>query len=79
MKPMEERITRILLDEFKIQHESLGPETTLADLSFDSLMIVELALVLDNDFGVALEDGALTDTMTITDAAELMVVKGAVP
>lgn len=79
MTSMEERITRILLDEFKIQHESLGPDTTFAELSFDSLMIVELALVLDNDFGIALEEGALTDNMTITDAAELMVVRGAVP
>lgn len=79
MESIEERITKILLDDFQVQHGSVGSDTTFADLSFDSLVIVELALVLDNEFGVGIEDGELTDTMTITDVAELMVVKGAVP
>jgi acyl carrier protein len=75
---IEERITKILLDDFKVRYESIGSDTRFADLSFDSLVIVELALVLDNEFGIALEDGELTETMTITDVAELIVVKGAV-
>jgi acyl carrier protein len=77
MKAIKERITRVLCDNFKVQHESIGPGTTFADLRFDSLVIVELALVLDNEFGISLGDGELTDTMTVTDAAELVMVKGA--
>lgn len=79
MKSIEERITKILLDDFKVRHESIGSDTTFADLRFDSLVIVELALVLDNEFGIVLDGGELTDAMTITDAAELLAVKGAVP
>jgi acyl carrier protein len=75
---VEERITKILLDDFKIQHESISPDTTFAELSFDSLVLVELALVLDTELGVALDDGELTDTMTIAEAAELLIAKGAV-
>lgn len=79
MTSIQERITTILLDDFKVRDRSIGPDTTFADLSFDSLVIVELALVLDKEFGIAIEDGELTDDMTITDAAELVAVKVAVP
>jgi acyl carrier protein len=78
MKLIEERIARILLDDFKIRHDFIGPETTFAELSFDSLVIVELTMALDSEFGVALGEGTLTDQMTIADAAELIVGKGAV-
>jgi acyl carrier protein len=78
MKTIEERLTRILCDSFKVRRESIGSGTTLADHGFDSLVIVELALVLDNEFGISLGEGELADTMTVTDAAELMAAKGAV-
>ncbi|MPZ83087.1 MAG: acyl carrier protein [Actinophytocola sp.] len=78
MTAIEECITKILLEDFKVRDGSICRDTTLADLGFDSLVIVELALVLDNEFGIALEDGELADSMTITDAAELLVAKGAV-
>ena len=79
MNSIEERIAKILLDDFKVRHESIGPDTTFADLNFDSLVIVELTLVLDNEFGLTIEYGELTDSMTIADAANLVVAKGAVP
>jgi acyl carrier protein len=79
MTYLHERITKILLDDFKVQQEHIGPDTAFGDLGFDSLVIVELALVLDTEFDVALSDGELTDTMTVADAAELLVAKGVLP
>jgi acyl carrier protein len=76
MTYLEERITKILLDDFKVPAEALGPDTAFGELGFDSLVIVELALVLDTEFGVALADGELTDAMTVADAAELLASKG---
>jgi len=76
MMHLQERITKILLDDFKVPAESLGPDTAFGDLGFDSLVIVELSLVLDTEFGVALADGDLTDSMTVTDAAELLLRMG---
>jgi acyl carrier protein len=76
---IEERIIKILLDDFKVQYESITAETLFAELGFDSLVLVELTLVLDTEFGTALEDGELTDAMTIGDAADLLMEKGVVP
>jgi acyl carrier protein len=76
MTYLEERITKILLDDFKVPAEALGPDTAFGELGFDSLVIVELALVFDTEFGVELADGELVDSMTVADAAELLVSKG---
>lgn len=78
MNSIEERITKILLENFKIS-DAIGPTTTFGDLSIDSLVIVELALALDLEFGTALEHGELTESMTVADAAALLVAKGAAP
>jgi acyl carrier protein len=76
MKSAEDRIREILLDTFKVRQGAITAGTTFADLGFDSLVIVELSLIMDNEFGIALEDGDLTDVMTVGDAAELVTVKG---
>jgi acyl carrier protein len=78
MTSIGERITRILLDDFKVRPEAMGADTTFGDLNFDSLVIVELALVLDKEFDIELDDGELTDAMTVADAAELVSAKVAV-
>jgi acyl carrier protein len=78
MKSIEERITKVLLDDFKVQHNFIGPDTRFTDLGFDSIVIVELAMVLEGEFGILLEFGEFTDTTTIAEAAELMMAKGAV-
>lgn len=78
MNSIEERITKVLRENFKIAEE-IGPTTTFGDLSIDSLVIVELALILDAEFGTALEDGELTTSMTVADAAGLLVARGATP
>lgn len=79
MQSIEERITKILLDTFRVPQEAMHPAATFADLSFDSLVLVELVLVLGSEFGVPLADGDLRDTMTVADAAVVLVAKGAVP
>ncbi len=79
MTSVEERISRILLDTFKVRPESLRPGTTFGDLDFDSLATVEIALALADEFGIAIEEDALTHSLTITDAAELVVAAGGAP
>lgn len=79
MKSIEDRITKVLVEVFKVPAGTVGPDTTFADMHFDSLVIVELTLVLRNEFDVPLEDGELRDQLTITEAAQVLVAKGAVP
>lgn len=78
MKSIEQRIIRILLDDFKVPFGEVGPDTAFRDLSIDSLVIVELALLLRNEFRVTIRDGELTETMTVAEAAALLASKGAV-
>ncbi|MFC4146070.1 acyl carrier protein [Micromonospora mangrovi] len=79
MSSIQDRITRTLVEEFRIPPGAITQETSFTDLGFDSLVIVELALVLDQRFGVALKDGELAETMTLAAAADLLAAKGAVP
>ena len=79
MTAIEDRVTKILVEDFKVRPEDLADGATLRDLGFDSLVIVELSLSLDNEFGVELGDGELTDTMSVAGAAELLLAKGVSP
>jgi acyl carrier protein len=79
MTAVEDRITKILVEDFKVRAEDLEAGATLRDLGFDSLVIVELSLSLDNEFGVELGDGELTDAMSVAEAAELLLAKGVSP
>lgn len=78
MHTIEDRITTILLEHFQIDPDLLQPGATFADLNFDSLVLVELVLVLSNDLGVPLADNALDDGMTISDAAKAIAAVGTV-
>jgi len=72
MNMTEERIVGILSNQFKIDVGGIGPAWTFKELSIDSLVIIELALALEEEFGVPISDGEIHDLMTIGDAADLI-------
>ena len=76
MNETEERISALLTDRFKVKQSAIGPEATLGSLSFDSLVLIEFGLVLDKEFDVLMEDGELTEEMTVGTLAELLRTKG---
>ncbi|MGC5033612.1 acyl carrier protein [Micromonospora sp. DT229] len=78
MQAIEERVSKVLLDIFKVSPQALRHDTTLSELNFDSLVIVELVLILSNEFGVPLEDSDLHDRMTVADIAKVLDAKDAV-
>jgi acyl carrier protein len=75
MNSIEERITTILSGQFRIDPSTIDPDATFEALSIDSLIIVEVGLVLEEEFGIVIEDGELHDVMTISEAADLIAVK----
>ncbi|MBV2156639.1 acyl carrier protein [Kitasatospora sp. SUK 42] len=77
MNAIEERIAEVLSAQFKVERAAIEPDVTFAALRFDSLVLIELGLILDTEFGVEIDDGELTNEMTISDAAELVAAKGA--
>jgi acyl carrier protein len=49
-----ERLTKILIEQYKIDPERLSPEEPLAALGLDSLGMVELLFMIEDEFAVKL-------------------------
>ncbi|WP_431930467.1 acyl carrier protein [Micromonospora sp. RP3T] len=78
MKAIEDRIIDVLATQLKLAPDGIEPDMTFESLDIDSLVIVELGLLLDGVFDIAIDDGELTNEMTIRDAARLVETKQAV-
>jgi acyl carrier protein len=52
-------------------------DTPLADLSIDSLDVVELLCLIDEEFNVRLEQGALENFTTVGELADAIAARGA--
>jgi acyl carrier protein len=62
-----ERLTKILVDKYKIDPERLTPQQPLAALGMDSLGMVELLFMIEDEFNVKLPQDV--DTFpTLADA-----------
>ncbi|MEU9595146.1 acyl carrier protein [Streptomyces sp. NPDC048193] len=74
---VQRRIAAVLTGQFKVPAESVRPDTTLREMKFDSLVLIELGLVLDKEFSVAIEDGELSDEFTLDQLAAFVAGKQA--
>ncbi|MCX4911604.1 acyl carrier protein [Streptomyces sp. NBC_00878] len=72
MSVMYGRLVDLLVDRFEVDRTEISPDTTFEDLDMDSLFLVELLLVIQSDFGVAVDDDAASPGDTITAVAELL-------
>ena len=70
--PTEELITTLLHDKFGVPLADIEPDRTFDQLGIDSLIIVELALVLGKRLGVPLDDDELEPELTVRQTAELL-------
>ena len=51
-------------------------EATFEQLDIDSLDVVELALIVEDEFGVELDGDAVKDVRTVGDVIDLVVARG---
>ena len=58
----------LLVDTFGVPEGDVQPDATFESLGLDSLDVVELTLVLEEETGVKLEDEELEDVRTVRDA-----------
>jgi acyl carrier protein len=77
MSVVAERLSTVLTGQLKVKEELLGEDVTLGQLSFDSLVLIELSLILEKEFGVRLVEGDLSEQQTVGDLAGLLTEKGA--
>ncbi len=68
-----DRLCRALSSVSGVNLESIGPDTDLAlDLNLDSLSRVELAMLLEEEIGVSVEDGDLAEVQTVGQLQALL-------
>lgn len=77
MDPVSALIIDLLVDKFQIPADAVQLDATFDSLEVDSLVLVELAVILESRLGVVVADDELTKGQTLTEAAELVRAKAA--
>lgn len=73
---MIEQIKKVLVDAINVDEEAVKPEAKLnEDLGIDSLAAVELALELETEFDVRIEDDELAKLETVQDIIDIIEAK----
>ncbi|MGW1074823.1 phosphopantetheine-binding protein [Streptomyces sp. NPDC002537] len=67
-------LARLLSEHFGFEESELRPEATFEELDMDSLALVEVAVIVEDSFGVRLPDdaGKLGLSTTLAEAVEFM-------
>jgi acyl carrier protein len=68
---IEQRVTDALV-EFGEEREKITPDARFEDLDVDSLDLVELAQIVEDEYGVELKDSDLDQIETVSDVVELI-------
>ncbi len=66
-----ERVTEALV-EFGEERENITPTAKFEDLEVDSLDLVELAQIIEDDYGVEVQDSDLDKIETVGDVVDLV-------
>jgi acyl carrier protein len=69
------RVIEIISQHFDTDDSELSAATDFESLEFDSLVLVELAVILTREFGVEVTDEELADGKTIGETAALVARK----
>lgn len=72
-------VETILTDTFRVPADEVGPDATFESMQLDSLDLVELTMVIEEEVGLRIEDDELEGVETVRDAVELMAQKQEVP
>lgn len=73
---MLKKIKKVFEETMNVNPEEVVPSASLADdLDIDSLAAVELALELENEFGIEIEDEELAKLKTVQDVMDLIESK----
>ncbi|NLC47876.1 MAG: acyl carrier protein [Tenericutes bacterium] len=69
-------IKRIMVETLNLNEEQIKPESNLKeDLEIDSLAAVELALELETELGIRIEDEELAKLITFQDIVDIVTSK----
>jgi acyl carrier protein len=74
---MFQQLTEILTSKFQLEDSDISPSVTLEDLGLDSLDLVELALIIEKEFGAKVSDDELAEAQQLDTIAGLVEVRSA--
>jgi acyl carrier protein len=72
---MYEQLKAILTSKFKVPSEQLVSGANFADLGLDSLDLVELSLVIEQEMGARISDDELAEVDGLATVAELIQIR----
>jgi acyl carrier protein len=72
-------VVDIVAEIGRIPRDRLTEDVVLGDVGLDSLALLEIALAIRKDLGVAVEDGAVADAVTVGDLIALAANAAPVP
>jgi acyl carrier protein len=68
-------LTDLFTDTFGAPAASVQPDASLESLDFDSLVQVELAVILERVLGVTIDESDLRADQTVREAADMLLAK----
>jgi acyl carrier protein len=71
---IEERITAALV-EFGVEPADVARDTPFEQLDVDSLDLVELAAIVEEDYGIQLKGDDLKELRTVGDAIDMVAAR----
>ncbi|KUM69466.1 acyl carrier protein [Streptomyces sp. ISL-22] len=71
-----ERITEIMAEKFSVPASDIDVTAEFSTMKLDSLDLVELAVILSDQYGVALEDEEIVEAGNIENTVALLRDKG---
>ncbi|GIF14547.1 acyl carrier protein [Actinoplanes teichomyceticus] len=74
---MFDTVKKVLVSRFQVPAEDIEPEASLEDLELDSLDLVELATILESEYGVRITDDEIAEAKQVGAVADLAARKAA--
>jgi acyl carrier protein len=66
-------LSKILVDQFGVPVDDVALDATFESLGLDSLDLVEVTLVIDEEMGIRIPDDKLGDITTPGDAVNVLI------
>ncbi|GHD53304.1 acyl carrier protein [Streptomyces longwoodensis] len=72
---LKHRVSALISEKFGLDEAELASGATFDELEIDSLILVELSLILRKDLGIVLEEGELKSSFTLDEAVAVIRAK----
>lgn len=77
MDTLAQYIAGVMVEKLEVPAVDVGPQIEFESMNLDSLVLVQLAVLLGRRYGISLDDAEIIEAGTIENTAALLVAKGA--